>query len=68
MSMSKKDYIAVADILHELVFHVEHTDYTSGAVEMLETTIHEIGKVFKENNPKFNEKMFIDWIFRSEGK
>ena len=51
--MSKKHYIKIARIIKS---------YTNNNVEKIhyQTLVYDLSKYFKQDNPKFNEKKFIE--------
>ena len=59
--MTRKDYIKIADVLKPYIKILkEKSPWVNGINP--ETLIKDFSNIFKEDNPKFNEKIFKEYI------
>lgn len=57
MAMSRKDYVAVADVFR----HLHNLDFTDRTPEeMRVSAVFALNDIFKENNPNFDSDKFLD--------
>ena len=53
--MTKKDYIKVAEVLHYFLYETNNSNET----ELISNLALSLGKVFKDDNPRFDTVRFI---------
>ena len=57
--MTKKDFIAVAEIIHEYSNTQVNQDFDNGAKFAANRIARELAKVFKQQNPRFDTARFL---------
>ena len=53
--MTKKDYIKIAEVLHYFLYETNNSNQT----ELISNVALALGKVFKDDNPRFDTVRFI---------
>ena len=59
--MTRKDYIKIADVVKPYIKILEYKSPWTTGIDT-ETLIKDFSNMFKEDNPRFNEKRFKEYI------
>lgn len=64
--MSKKDYIAIADIFKKAIEDNKKDETANGKIGLINGLIYDFCLLFVSDNPRFNDRRFIDYINRGQ--
>lgn len=66
--MTKKDYIVIADIFKKAIQDNKNDENANGKIGLINGLIYDFCLMFATDNPRFNDKRFIDYINGNDQK